>query len=182
MIVRKFVAALGVVLALAAATGVAAAQDLSESERTALAGPWHGFWKSDGFTYEANLRLEVAPSGEVEGSIDWTLRAASRPDYKNKIGLTGTEHVRGRFNADAGVLAFQGYRKDDPNTILGLDIYRLVVAENRNTMGGITRDHGPWTGEFFLRRGGGEPKQREKREQREKRDEPEDSGGFSGKN
>ena len=158
MLKRKWVAALAVVLALAVGTGVASAQNLSERARAALAGPWHGFWRSAGYLYEARMRLKVEANGATEGAIDWTLRSASRPDYKDKIGLKGTEHVRGKFFPDAAAMVLDGYRKDDPNTILGLDKYRLVVAENRQTMGGITWDHGPWTGEFFLKRENGDRK------------------------
>jgi hypothetical protein len=155
MLIRKLFAALGIALALAATVGPAAAQDFSASNRTALAGPWHGFWKSGRYLYEASMRLRLGPGGKVEGAIAWTLRASPHPAEQGKIGGKGTEHVRGKFNAEAGVLAFEGYRKDDPNKILGLDKYRLVVAENRRAMGGITWDHGRWTGEFFLKRESG---------------------------
>jgi len=158
MTIRKLIAAAGVALALIATAGMAAAQDLSAADRADLAGPWHGFWKSGDFVYEAEMKLQVGPGGDVEGAIEWTLRAASQSDYKNKIGLKGTEHVRGKFRAEAALLAFEGYRKDDPNTILGLDKYRLVVAENRRSMGGITWDHGSWSGEIFLKRDSGQPK------------------------
>ena len=66
--------------------------------------------------------------------------------------MKGVEHVRGKFYPETSTLVVDGYSKDDPNVILGLDKYRLVVSETRKSMGGITWHHGPWTGHFFLTR------------------------------
>jgi hypothetical protein len=107
--------------------GVAAAQVLSESLRTSA-------------------------NGDANGAITWTLRKSSRPEYQAKLGLTGIEHVRGRYDPGTRLLNLDGYRLDDPNKILGTDRYRMVVAENLKAMGGITWDHGRWTGRIFLRR------------------------------
>jgi len=45
-----------------------------------------------------------------------------------------------------------GYDKTDPNQILGLDKYRLILADNSAALGGITWDHGPWRGLLGLAR------------------------------
>ena len=132
--------------------GVAAAQGLSESFRASLAGPWSGLWTSDTHEYEAALKMTIAANGDAEGAITWTLRKSNRPDYQAKLGLTGIEYVRGRFDARTWLLRLDGYRLDDPNKILGMDKYRMAVAENLKTMGGITWDHNTWAGRIFLRR------------------------------
>ncbi|HTV36090.1 MAG TPA: hypothetical protein VMF12_06620 [Xanthobacteraceae bacterium] len=37
----------------------------------------------------------------------------------------------------------------DPNGIVELDQYLLVVVPNRQSMGGLTGEHGAWTGQFY---------------------------------
>jgi hypothetical protein len=69
-----------------------------------------------------------------------------------KVGMTGVEWVRGNYFANSGALILEGDEKKDPNGIIGLDKYRLVVSDSRRTMGGITRHHNAWTGQFFLSR------------------------------
>ncbi len=150
---RRTLQFLALALALGAAVpGLAGAQNVSDADREALAGPWNGVWTSNTHVYDASLRMEVAADGQVEGAIIWTLRKSNRPAYQSKIGKTGTEYVRGRFDARASLINVDGYRLDDPNKILGTDKYRLVVSENRKTMGGITWDHNTWGGRIFLRR------------------------------
>ena len=60
--------------------------------------------------------------------------------------------VRGNYFANSGTLIFEGYAKNDPNGILGLDKYRLVLGDSRRTMGGVTRHHNSRTSQFFLAR------------------------------
>jgi hypothetical protein len=45
-----------------------------------------------------------------------------------------------------------GYALDDPNTILGMDKYRLVLSDDGATLGGITWDQGAWDAEFMAKR------------------------------
>jgi hypothetical protein len=144
---------LALALALwAAVPGLAGAQTVSDADREALAGPWNGVWTSDTHVYDASLRMEVTADGQIEGAFTWKLRKSNRPAYQSKIGKTGTEYVRGRFDAQSSLISVDGDRLDDPNKILGTDKYRLVVSENRKTLGGITWDHGSWGGRIFLRR------------------------------
>jgi hypothetical protein len=134
------------------APAIASAQELSIEDRVALAGPWEGEWTGGGFAYEARMALSVTSDGEVQGSIAWTLRAAPREPESGKVGSSGTEFVRGKFLPDAQLLVLEGHEKEDPDNIIGLDQYRLLVSEARRTMGGLTRHHGPWDGRFFLTR------------------------------
>jgi len=139
-------------IAWVASVGWTAAQTVSQADRAALAGPWKGLWVSDTHEYEASLTMQVAASGRIEGTITWTLRKSNRPDYQSKFGMSGTEQVRGQFDPDTSLVTFNGYKLDDPNKILGVDQYRLVVGDNRKTMGGITSEKNTWGGRIFLRR------------------------------
>jgi hypothetical protein len=92
------------------------------------------------------MTLAAGPGGAVDGSINWTLRSVPKESAEHLIGLTGTGNVRGTCNPASATLSLAGYSKSDPNGIL------LVVSPNRRTMGGITAEHGAWTGQFFLAR------------------------------
>lgn len=66
--------------------------------------------------------------------------------------MTGVEHTRGQFISNFGFLTLEGYALDDPNTILSMDRYRLVLSDDCTTLGGITRDNGDWNGQFIAKR------------------------------
>jgi hypothetical protein len=130
-----------------------AAQSVSATEQAELAGPWRGVWTApEGWIYEAVISLRVSGSGATSGEINWTLRKSPRPAEQAKLGMTGVESVRGNYYANAGALILEGYEKKDPNGILGLDKYRLIVSENHRTMAGMTRHHDAWNSQFFLSR------------------------------
>jgi hypothetical protein len=119
------------------------------------AGHWHGVWTAPGgWVYEADFQLAPGLGGAVLTDIHWTLRAAdaSRTDYQGKVGMTGVEHVRGQFFPNYGYLTMEGYGLDDPNKILGMDSYRLVLSDDGSTLGGITGDHGDWNGQLIAKR------------------------------
>lgn len=121
--------------------------------QSALAGPWKGVWSSpDGSLYHAQSHWDVKQGGSLEGHILWTLRRSPRDNEQQKIGMTGREYVRGKFDFNSKVLSMEGYRKEDPNGILGLDKYRLILTENLQVMAGPTWSHGSWKGLFFLTR------------------------------
>ena len=118
----------------------------------AQTGPskWQGQWTSPtGFLYLAEVALEIRPDGTAEAAITWTLAASPRESELQKLGMKGIEYVRGRFDRASGVLALEGYRKEDPGQVIGLDTYRLVLAENSRALGGITSNHGDWLGRFW---------------------------------
>jgi hypothetical protein len=129
-----------------------AAAAISDTDRSALTGPWKGTWNGNRFSYEAIMTLAVNADGHVDGSIKWTLRASPNERASQLIGQSGIENVRGTYYPDSGTLSLQGYGKADPNGIVELDQYLLVVSPTRMTMGGITGEHGAWNGQFFLAR------------------------------
>jgi len=117
------------------------------------AGTWTGKWDSpDGSVYSATVQLTVASDGTVDGSINWKLTAARRSDLDPKVGLHGTEFVRGTFDAHCRVLTMGGYKLDDPEHVLGMDHYELILAPNGAGLGGVTENNGAWTGMLSLRR------------------------------
>jgi len=121
------------------------------------AGTWKGSWDSpNGSVYTALVQLTVGPDGTVDGSISWTLKNTRRADLQPKVGLSGIEYVHGTYDARCRVLAFAGYKLDDPQQILGMDRYELILASNGGGLGGVTaNDLGQgetWTGILSLRR------------------------------
>lgn len=126
---------------------------ISEPMAMALAKTWTGTWTSPaGYVYDATFRARVDASGAVEGRLEWTLRKApeSRTDYADKIGATGTEFVWGTFDSTSRNLDMEGYRRDDPRTVLGLDRYRLTLSEDLTEIKGATWNHGTWKAAFRL--------------------------------
>jgi hypothetical protein len=121
-------------------------------DRTALVGTWIGTWSGGNFTYDAIVMLDVDATGNVAGTISWTLRSTPNNSGKSKIGLRAIEYVRGKYYPETEAVVLDGYRKDDPNDIWESDKYRLVVSPTHQTMGGITSEHESWAGQMFLRR------------------------------
>lgn len=116
----------------------------------AIEEPWVGEWKGSDGVYTAEMSLTIDANSDLSGQIVWTLTATQREDYQDKIGLTGIEYVRGSFDPDSRLVRLEGYEMDDEHSILGLDLYELVLAPNARTLGGITRNHGTWKGQFHL--------------------------------
>jgi len=114
-------------------------------------GAWRGPWTSpSGYLYLADMHLTVAADSTIEGYINWTLKKSPNYSEISKLGQSGVEYIRGKYDPQSRVLTFAGYKKDDPNTILGLDKYKLIYAENNKVIGGITWNHGAWTATFSL--------------------------------
>jgi hypothetical protein len=152
---KPLIAFLCMTLAVCCSYGPAGAQEnqSAASQRAALNDVWKGLWASTaGFRYEAEMHLKVSTDNRIQGQINWTLKKSPREKDQSKIGLKGVEHVKGSYHPELRVLIMQGYRKDDPHTILGLDRYRLILAENHAVLGGITWNHGTWRGLFLLTR------------------------------
>ena len=111
---------------------------------------WWGQWTSPpGFVYLAEIALEIKPDGAAEAAITWTLAASPRESELQKLGTKGIEYVRGRFDKASGVLSLDGYRKEDPSQVIGLDHYRLVVAENYRALAGVSSNRGDWLGRLW---------------------------------
>lgn len=121
----------------------------------AFVGNWQGEWSNPGgYIYTADMQLSAASDGSILGKIHWVLKQSPNADEQAKLGMSGTEFVSGTYDSDSRVLSFEGVSKTDPNNILGLDNYKLLLAENSNVMGGITSNNGSWRGVFSLTRAG----------------------------
>jgi type II secretion system protein G len=129
------------------------APEIPAAVQTAFGRSWSGTWQSPaGFVYDAELRLHLNPNGSVEGRLDWLLQKApaERKDYVGKTGARGTEFIWGTFDPQTRNLDMVGYRRDDPQVILGLDKYRLTLSEKGEEIKGATWNHGTWAAAFTL--------------------------------
>lgn len=138
-------------------TLIALAPAVAQTERqlTArdLSGMWHGQWVSAaGYLYTTTLTLAALPDGRVEGHFAWVLKRSPRADEQAKLGMDATEFTTGRVDFAARTVSLNGTSKDDPNNVIGLDRYRLVVSDDLRTLGGITWNHGNWQGQILLSR------------------------------
>ena len=112
-----------------------------------------GFWNKINTTYvfEFDLVLDTDDQGNVSGHFHWTVvkydenNAWSKTYYSEKIGATGREYVRGTYNKSTGELTLKGYRKDDPDQIIGIDTYHLKIDQNGD-LSGETSANGSWLG------------------------------------
>ena len=50
-------------------------------------------------------------------------------------GSTAVENIRGSYDSKTRILSFKGFAKDDPKSVIGLDNYRLLFAENGKVIG-----------------------------------------------
>ena len=129
-----------------------------------VAGEWRGIWTDPtGYVFTVTMTLETglgcktcaaAGDGSIRGKIVWMLRktpANATPELAAKVGMTGTELVKGERKGE-GLLVLKGYQKDDPNSIIGLDQYRLAISDNGMVIGGITNNNGSWTGQLIALR------------------------------
>jgi|GEM_PF-1905054 len=119
-----------------------------------LIGRWQGQWSSPfGTIFAANVYLEATGAGNgVRGNINWTMKSTPQESKQSKIGLTAVEYIKGSYNPETHMLTMEGYGKDDPNDIITLDKYRLVLAEDNRSLGGATWNHGRWRGRLSLSR------------------------------
>ncbi len=111
-------------------------------------GRWTGDWNSKTTSFTAQMNLTDNGAGKFSGEIYWTLRNSTNPKKMYKTGATATEYVQSTFNPTTRTLSLIGYRKDDPNDIVVLDKYNLILAENNQTFGGGSKSNG----RFNLRR------------------------------
>lgn len=145
-------AILAIAIVLLSATGFARESWFTgtkvEAEPThVLNHRWKGTWTdSEGYLYHAKVKFEVTVESKVKGIISWTLVKSPRHGEQAKLGRTGREFVEGSYDEKTRVLSFAGHKKNDPHNVIGLDRYRLFLAENNKVIGGITWDHGTWRG------------------------------------
>lgn len=112
-----------------------------------------GNWTKIGTTYDFEFDLFIQHTGgnQVKGVFQWRAVYYDENDplsieyYGEKIGKEAKEYVRGTYDSNTGQYILKGFKKDDPNRIIGLDLYRLEVDENGH-IGGDTRALNTWKG------------------------------------
>ncbi len=114
-------------------------------------GQWDGFWvssspESAGYLYEVTMTLVSGANNSVDEQIARILRGSPRASEQAKIGLSAVEFVRGSYDPVSRVIRLEGYEKTDPNTVISLDRYHLLLADNGTVIGGITEGQGTWQG------------------------------------
>jgi len=117
-----------------------------ETPAASATGVWLGEWsdpQDNVFGYE--IRINETGS-DVSGSIVWILKRSRRSDLQQKLGLGGIEHIRGKYDPQTRLLEFEGYRKDDPHEIIGMDKYKLFISVDGQSLSGQTYDGGTWKG------------------------------------
>jgi hypothetical protein len=137
---------------------------VARAQTKTVDGEWRGVWTNPaGYVFSTEVVLIAAPgcktcavigSGTIRGWVVWTLRKVGSnapPEMAAKVGSTAKESVSGEMVGE-GFFVLKGVGKDDPNNIIGLDQYRLALADNGDVIGGITRNNGPWTGQIIAMR------------------------------
>ena len=112
-----------------------------------------GVWTKINTTYsfEFELNLEIKEANKVEGYFIWKVvqydekNQLSQNYYQDKIGKTAREYVKGTYTPSSGKYRLKGYKKDDPDNIIGIDTYELTEDKVGN-IEGTTNANGKWLG------------------------------------
>ncbi len=114
---------------------------------------FRGSWTRIGTNYlfDFDLHLEHGAGNQVQGHFDWKFVQYDETDefsvsyYRNKIGATAKEYVKGTWNPTTRTYHLKGYKKDDPNAIIATDEY-LLKLDSDGDIGGETKSHNTWLG------------------------------------
>jgi ankyrin repeat protein len=123
---------------------------LQAAKALKLKSSWKGSWDDpdeDLFTFEMQLNTDNA--NNVDGIIDWTYISTKREDSKSKVGLSAREYVKGTYDPNTRMVAISGYKKDDPQSVIALDQYKLILLTDGNNLNGKTYRYGDWKGRFL---------------------------------
>jgi outer membrane protein OmpA-like peptidoglycan-associated protein len=115
---------------------------------------WKGEWTAEGSSYLYTLEMELEANGnwDVQGKMTWTLEKADESDavtfayLKTRIGKTAIEYVKGKYNPSTRTYTLKGIRNQDPDYIITLEKYDLLVSEDGYHITGKTDHHGTWEG------------------------------------
>ncbi len=120
-----------------------------EQQAVSPAGEWLCVWNTPrGDYFSGVVKLAAREDGTLAGQIVWTLKKSPQPEEQTKLGLSGTEFIRGTYDFKTRLVLLEGYRKEDPAEVIGLDRYKLVFADNGAALGGLTENHGTWSAFF----------------------------------
>ncbi|MEZ4957289.1 MAG: hypothetical protein R2825_27270 [Saprospiraceae bacterium] len=124
-----------------------------QNNTTAQTKHFQGNWTKLETTYDFkfDLFLEFTGGNQVKGVFHWELVnydenfQFSKDYYENKIGLQAKEYVRGTYDPATKQYILKGYKKDDPHSIIGLDLYRIKESD-KGDIGGDTKANNSWQG------------------------------------
>lgn len=120
----------------------------SFAKAQSIGGLWQGRWTCpEGYIFDFVLHVDEFPNGDMEGYLAWRYVSGPVGDwyYSGRENQEATEFVSGKIVGN-GKLQFQGYKKDDPHSIIALDKYTITFDETFGSFTGITGHHGAWTG------------------------------------
>lgn len=113
---------------------------------------YSGTWTKINTTYLFEFDLVIRHDGtHVKGYFDWKVVDYDRNStfgkayYAKKLGTRAREYVKGTFDADKMEYYLEGYKKTDPETVIGLDTYRLQV-DGKGNIHGPTKANNSWLG------------------------------------
>jgi hypothetical protein len=118
-------------------------------QNSEVTGKWEGEWYNpQGYLFEYVLELKNG-RGNLNGEFTWKLIRSPHSYEQSKLGLAATEFVNGNFDSQKQELNLRGTHKNDPQNIIGLDVYKLILSEDGKSLEGITADYGTWKGVFY---------------------------------
>jgi hypothetical protein len=119
-----------------------------------VTGRWSGEWSTQkGYLFTCSMDLQLSDQTVVTGKIDWVFKLSPRIEEQHLIGRSATEFVRGSFDPRTRALMFQGYDKQDPYEVIGLDSYHLALSDDAREIRGKTlTNNANWEGVFVVRR------------------------------
>ena len=96
------------------------------------------------------MALEENNHGDLKGEIVWQAVQAPSDDtyYVNRLGLKGTEYIKGYWDKESSKIHFKAISKDDPHHVIGQDTYDLQLSQIKHLIYGLTWNHGDWKGRF----------------------------------
>ncbi|CAN5714498.1 hypothetical protein BH20ACI4_BH20ACI4_14970 [soil metagenome] len=103
-------------------------------------GRWKGEWTSpNGNLYIADVNLNDDGANNFSGQIVYTLKQ-TKTRATDKSDKSAIEHIEGIFNPITRLLMVKGVRKDDPNNIIILDEYQLILSEDNQVLDGKSKN------------------------------------------
>ncbi|MBI1277866.1 MAG: TIR domain-containing protein [Anaerolineaceae bacterium] len=106
-----------------------------------LGGTFEGEWASnDGkYLYGAVYQIDITNSGKIKGQIEWTLLVGPN---RSKVEQTAIEYISGAYNDQTRTMSFRGVSEDDPNGIIDLFRYVMVLSSDGKRISGKSYDKG----------------------------------------
>lgn len=121
-----------------------------------VGGVWVGEWMTEGaengYLFNLEATLNINAENEIDGQIVWTLVRSPFEEEQAKLGLSGTEFVHGNFDPSTLEVKLTGYKLDDPNSVIGLEHYKLFLTEDGTILQGKSENYGDWNGLFTASR------------------------------